>query len=568
MTGSIPAMGSLNFRGKRLEITFDEFVSLDQVSEKFIISPPMKKKPQVYTKGKGIIVEFEEPLRENSTYTLFFQDAVRDLNEANILDNFEFVFSTGSTLDSLAVTGNVYSSLSLEVPEKTSVLLHRNLADSAVRKSMPDYISGIDQNGYFRISNVAPGQYRLYALADEDNSRSYNLETEMFAFHDTVITVTPERNYLPVPKDTVKSVITAASKPEVPQRAAASKPELPLRTGRHQLFMFRADRKARYLASSNREMKYKLNFILSLPPDSLKFLFDIPGAPAGSWFTETNAGRDSIRIWITDSTLYSQPQMTTLLTYPFTDSLGMTVSRTDTVPLRFSAPRPARTARIKKPVFTYESRIKTGDLRPSEKIAFSAATPFRPPDTSRIKLYELADSKRKKISYNFHPDPVNSCRYEFSAPLAQGKQYLLIADSASFGNIYGEVSDSAGFKFTVRDPESYNKLTLDISGFAGSRITQLLLQDEKVIGTVRGTGDGKVVFPLLDPGIYRLRTIYDLNSDGRWTSGDFSTGRQPEPVSYYGQEIDLKAGWNADNSWDITAKNFKDQKLRKKKENR
>ncbi|MCU0409033.1 MAG: hypothetical protein MUD02_08810, partial [Bacteroidales bacterium] len=100
------------------------------------------------------------------------------------------------------------------------------------------------------------------------------------------------------------------------------------------------------------------------------------------------------------------------------------------------------------------------------------------------------------------------------------------------------------------------------------RITQLLLQDEKVIGTVRGTGDGKVVFPLLDPGIYRLRTIYDLNSDGRWTSGDFSTGRQPEPVSYYGQEIDLKAGWNADNSWDITAKNFKDQKLRKKKENR
>jgi hypothetical protein len=199
---------------------------------------------------------------------------------------------------------------------------------------------------------------------------------------------------------------------------------------------------------------------------------------------------------------------------------------------------------------------------------FSAATPFRAPDTSRIRLYELADSKRRTLNYRFIPDPANSCRYEFSAILAQGKQYLLIADSASFGNIYDEVSDSTAFKFTVRDPESYNKLTLDISGFDGSRITQLLLQDEKVIGTVKGKGAGKVLFPLLDPGIYRLRVIYDLNNDGKWTSGDFSSGRQPEPVSYYGQEIDLKAGWNADNSWDITIRNFKDQKLRKKKENR
>ncbi|MCU0363444.1 MAG: hypothetical protein MUE32_08810, partial [Bacteroidales bacterium] len=298
------------------------------------------------------------------------------------------------------------------------------------------------------------------------------------------------------------------------------------------------------------------------------FRFDIPGAPAGSWFTESNAGKDSIRIWITDSTLYSQPQLTTLVTCPYTDTLGMTVSRTDTVPLRFSAPRPARTARVKKPVFTYESRIKSGDLRPSEKIVFSAATPFRAPDTSRIRLYELADSKRRTLNYRFIPDPANSCRYEFSATLAQGKQYLLIADSASFGNIYDEVSDSTAFKFTVRDPESYNKLTLDISGYDGSRITQLLLQDEKVIGTVKGKGAGKVLFPLLDPGIYRLRVIYDLNNDGKWTSGDFSSGRQPEPVSYYGQEIDLKAGWNADNSWDITIRNFKDQKLRKKKENR
>ena len=370
MVKSIPSYGSLNFTGRRVEILFDEYVVLEQISDKFMVSPPMKKKPQVYVRGKGIIVDFEEPLRENSTYTLYFQDAVRDLNESNILDNFEFVFSTGNTLDSLSVTGNVFSAFTLEVPEKAIVVLHRSLSDTAARKSMPDYISGIDANGYFRIGNVAPGNYRLYAIADEDNSRTYNLETEYFAFLDSVIAVSPERNYKPVPKDTA-----------VVKREPGRKPELPARTGDHQLLLFQAQKKAHYLASSNREMKYKLNYILSIPPDTMKFRLEIPGASASSYFIEESRNRDSIKVWISDSTLYSQPQLTTIATFPFTDTLGITGYRTDTIPLRFAAPRPTRSARVKRPVFTYETPIRSGDLRPGARIYFSSSTPSRAPDT-------------------------------------------------------------------------------------------------------------------------------------------------------------------------------------------
>jgi hypothetical protein len=81
--------------------------------------------------------------------------------------------------------------------------------------------------------------------------------------------------------------------------------------------------------------------------------------------------------------------------------------------------------------------------------------------------------------------------------------------------------------------------------------------------------DGRVVFPLLEIGFYRLRVIYDLNRDRKWTTGDFTIHRQPEPVSYYPTEIEMKSGWELeftnDKAWDIGIKNFKDPKLHEKK---
>ena len=116
---SIPVNGAKNFKGKSIAITFDEYVVLDNINEKFMVSPPMKKKPRVFIKGKSVNVEFDEKLKDSTTYTFYFQDAIRDLNEGNILENYQFVFSTGPVIDSLSVTGNVYNAFNLEVPEKT-----------------------------------------------------------------------------------------------------------------------------------------------------------------------------------------------------------------------------------------------------------------------------------------------------------------------------------------------------------------------------------------------------------------------------------------------------------------
>jgi hypothetical protein len=139
--------------------------------------------------------------------------------------------------------------------------------------------------------------------------------------------------------------------------------------------------------------------------------------------------------------------------------------------------------------------------------------------------------------------------------------YLFIADSSSFGNIYGEQSDSTGNKFNVKTEESYGKLVLNIKNYDGKRIIQLLTEAEKPVREIRMDKDGKIEFPLLEKGSYRVRVVYDLNGDGKWTTGDFFRGRQPEPVSYLPIEVDIKENWVREYEWDISEKNSKKLKI-------
>jgi hypothetical protein len=562
---SIPEYGAKNFRGKRIVITFDEYVALDNINEKFMVSPPMKKKPRVFIRGKNVIAEFEEQLRDSTTYTFYFQDAIKDLNEGNTIDDYQFVISTGPVIDSLSVTGNVYTASNLEVPEKTMVLLYRDLADSFVVKHLPDYISRVDQKGYFRINNVKEGIYRLYAIKDADNSKNYNLPDEEFAFMNSTVEITAEKNFIPVVKDTVKV------KKEVPRtRDLNVKKDLKLQDtivpqGEFPLMLFMPTKTNHYLTSSGRPMKFELVYTLSLPPDTMDFRLRIPGSGENSYFVEKSIGKDSIRVWITDSTLFSQTQLQTIIDYPFTDTLGILGYKEDTITMRFLTPAVRRGSKVKKPVYTFAASIKGNVLKPGEEIMFSSATPFRTPDTTRIKFYEVADSLKLKVAYNLRKDSLNPGIYFLKADLKQDKKYILIADSGSFGNIYNETADSTGYNFSLRKPDTFSKLTLNIKNCKGSSIIQLLNNKEKVVSETIMKSDGKLVFSMLDAGAYRLKVIYDLNNDGKWTTGDFSKGIQPEPVSYYPRELDIKAGWEIDQDWDINKQLYKEERLREKK---
>lgn len=548
---SDPADGSVNFRENRIEITFNEYIVLDRINEKFMVSPPMAEMPKISIRRKNVIIEYQDELRDSTTYTFYFQDAIRDLNENNAINNFQFVFSTGPFIDSLSVTGQVYNAFDLEVPENTLVLLYKQLEDSAVIKQLPDYITRVEPDGTFRTDNVGEGIYRLYALNDLDNSKNYNLPDEGFAFYETPIEVNPEKNYLPQSKEPPETV--EAREPAIVKAV----PE-----GEYTLILFSPENRKRFLTSSARRLPYQLTFTLSLPPDSMRFEFSIPDTPGDSYLIEKSREKDTITVWLTDSTLYNRQQIQAILNYPFTDSTGIDTYRTDTLSLRFLQPRTARTTPRRTPLRVIPG-ISGGQHKPGQPITLRSETPLREPDTSKINLYEVLEKGREDVAYDLLKDSLNICRYFLKADLKEGTSYLLVAGEEAFTNIYGDYSDSTGVRFQVRTTESYGTLTLNTMGHEGSRIIQLLNREENLISRRVMEEDGAVEFPLLDRGFIRARAIFDLDGDGKWTTGDFKTGRQPEPVSYYPGEIEILVNWTLEQEWDLERKNYKDHQLRK-----
>lgn len=560
VVSTVPQALSTNYSGYKIEITLNEYVVLDNINENLLISPPPKKNPKVWIKGKTVIAELEEDFKDSTTYTFNFQKAIKDLNEGNILEDYQFVFSTGPVVDSLSVTGNVYYAENLEVPEKVFVLMHRNLADSSVKKQLPDYIGLIDRNGYFRINNVRPGSYRLYALKDADNNKRYNLKDEEFAFMDSLLVVTADSNWLPIAKDTV---VVPKATPAVRRDPGTIEQDTIVLTGKNRLMLFTEAPTARFLKSSDRKMKYQLEYVLSLPPNTLDFDFEIPDTGKESYLVEMSRLKDTMVVWLTDSTLYNQNLIATYLKYPSLDSAEKIIYKQDTVQMRFIAPRTTRAPVIKKTAaLTIFNNMAAGLIKPGQELIFRSETPLLPPDTSKIRLYDVTKKDTLPVPFYFTRDSLTSTRFFLTAEILPENKYFFVADSAAFSNYYGERSDSIGLKLSMKPADSYGALRFNIINGEGDMIIQLLDKSEKLVREDKRNGNGIIEFPLMEPGSYRAKIIFDLNRDGKWTTGDFTAGRLPEPVSYYPAEIEVKAKFELEQDWDVGLKLEKAQKLR------
>ena len=183
----IPNNGSVNFKGKSILITFDEYVKLNNIREQLLISPPLSKQPEVSIKGKSVIVKWDEELKENSTYTFSFGEGIVDNNESNKLDSNKVVFSTGPKLDSLSLSGTVVDAYTREALS-CAVLLHRANVDSAITNELPYYYGLSKKDGSFRFDNLKEGNYQLFALKDQDKNYKWT-ENELMAFYSDTISL-------------------------------------------------------------------------------------------------------------------------------------------------------------------------------------------------------------------------------------------------------------------------------------------------------------------------------------------------------------------------------------------
>ncbi len=550
---SVPENSTVMFTGKSFTITFDEFVVLDRITEKFMVSPPLATKPDIKLKGKNLVVNWEDELADSTTYTFYFQDAIRDNNENNPIPNYQYVFSTGPVLDSLSLTGNVFNAQDLEIVEDVTVIMYSNLSDTAPRTVLPAYISRPDPSGGFMISNIRPGQYRLYALKDLNGNTLYDLDDEVFAFCDSVITITPESYFGMVP-DTVSYRPAAATETTKPDKFVF---------GLHRLYAFQKPPMKQYLKFTERKSSWAIGFGLALPSDSGQVSVALSETDSTSWYIEHNVARDTFLVWITNPEVYSRDLIEAMLTYPFTDSTGNIIARTDTVSFRYIKPATPRGGTGRIPGLSLTTNI-TGKIKPGTVPAFRSATPLAEPDTSLIRLTQTVDSVQKALPYEFIRDTTTSRRFLLKAPLEPGGSYSLLSNQGAFRDIFGLATDSAMYRFQVATVEDFGSLRVSVTGYEGDVIVQLLADKDRVASERLIRSPGEIFFPLLDKGKYRLKVIYDLDSNGVWTTGDFSQARLPEPVAYYSSELEVKINWALEQDWDIGGMYVKDVSLRNK----
>ena len=184
-----PPDSSSNFYEKKITLTFDEYIQLQNPIQELIMSPVPKEEPEIESKLRTLIIRLKDSLEANTTYTLNFGNAIRDINEGNIARNFIYIFSTGRTFDSLTLSGKVKLAVNGKVDTTLVVMLHKNGDDSAVVNEKPRYLTRLDSSGNFKFRNLPWGTFYIYALQDQGNSHRYQSEKQLFAFADSSVTL-------------------------------------------------------------------------------------------------------------------------------------------------------------------------------------------------------------------------------------------------------------------------------------------------------------------------------------------------------------------------------------------
>lgn len=177
-----PDDSTTNFRGNRIVLTFDEFVDLQEVQQNLLFTPTFERNPEIMARLRTLTIRMRDSLEANTTYTFDFGNAIKDINEGNILRNFSYTFSTGPRLDSLQIRGRVLLAETGTVDSTLMVVLHNQLDDSAVRKQRPRYVTRLDGNGNFTFRNLPADTFAIYALGDAGGSRRYMSNSQLFAF--------------------------------------------------------------------------------------------------------------------------------------------------------------------------------------------------------------------------------------------------------------------------------------------------------------------------------------------------------------------------------------------------
>lgn len=508
-----PEDGTVRFCSKQIRIWFDEYVTLNNPTENVLVSPPLNEVPDYTLNGKSLVIKFKDTLRANTTYNMVFSDAVKDFHEGNALNYLHYSFSTGDSLDDYMVRGVILDAKTLAPAKDFYVLLFKGDADSLPLTTLPDYVSKSLSDGSFLLKNIAPGDYKIFALKDINSNFRFDLPNEEIAFQEALVTAVPA---LP---DTVPDSLKA---------------ELPLVT----LMAFAGEDTVQALSRYDNPAAGVYMF-----PYKHRFLefSATPMAEALDYFEQINATRDTV-------TWYLKTPLADTVNYIFNADGHIDTVRI--LPFKEKQQSGGR-GRGQKPV----RKLSVGFADAGEfhkPLLLRFPYPVRPTDTFSVWVYSQQQDRKDTVVYHYAVPDTFTMQLPMPMTVTEKKSYsVMIPDSVFFG-YNGCTNDTIRTQFTTKSEKDYGTLIMNyqLPG-DGKQYVATLWSNNQIVREDILTSSKTITYPFLNPGAYRVTVFRDDNANGRWDPGDYRSKRQPETMYNFPMTINIRAYWDSEETFAV-----------------
>ena len=478
-----------NFKGKTIQLDFDEYFKLTNTYTEISMSPTPAKLPDYKTKTKSLLITLKDSLEKNTTYVINFGKAIADVNESNVLKNFTYVFSTGNHIDSLSISGSVTNSTTQLKEKDVTVMLFTLKQDSLLfGKKKPTVYATTDSSGNFSLNNLHPDDYRIYALKEATPNKIYDKDDELIAFNKNIVHLT---------KDT--SDIQLKLFRQIPSKFRI-------------ISSFDGDGKLTFLF--NRRLDNPSLRIL-YPPDFDKYkIVDINKTRDTALLYMRNMAFDSLRVEFSDN---NKPIDTISKTKRLKESFQRFMS------------------------FSYNI---TGDgkLKPGTDLRIKSNYPIDAIDASAITLKE---DSTEVSNFTVEKDSLLAKSAILKYRWKQNDNYTLIIGGNAFTDIYGDRNKSTFKKFILDKKENYSLLTLAVTvpDSGKSYVVELLNENKELLRSDVIHKATNLQYKDYLTGKYGVRVVYDTNNNGKWDSGNVKKKVQPENIWVDDTLITLRANW-------------------------
>lgn len=501
---SFPKNFSTNFNAKQIKLEFDEIVILKGLKKQLVISPPMKNEPLILptTASQKITIKINDTLQPNTTYSFNFGQSLTDNNEGNPLNQFKYVFSTGDYIDSLALSGKIKYAFEKEPESFISVMLYEvnetyndsiiyNQKDSKGKIPGPRYITNtLDSLKTFRLENLKAGKYRLIALKDQNNNNKFDPKTEKIGFIKDLISI---------PNDTLYEI--ELFKENIPFKAFK-----PTQESGNKLFLG--------FEGNVSETNSKPKIILKNKNEILESI--VTKMPK----------KDSLQIW------YKPIK---------TDSLKIEVTQNN-----YNKTFALKIKNQKKDSLTI------GAINPvsfKDRFALESSRPLIKFDETKIKLID-GDSTAVKFTKSY--DEFNQKLYlDFKKEPA--KKYSFTILPGALTDFYEQSNDTLSYQISTKELTDYGNLKIKLENAKSfPLIVELLKSTGEIVASEYVEKNTAVEFNLLDPALFSLRAIYDTNKNNKYDPGNFLEKKYSEEVIYFSGDIDVRANWDVEQTFDLS----------------